>query len=141
MNQNYFYLTLFEYLDKVKPIITDNNSEEELLEFIQQRVQLAEKEFELHRRKGIDVLAAQEIAQEILFEGLMSEEETFLRDLIEKSLSDLNKTMSEGKELNTLIKQLLPLYHVLKTNAEIPYTQIKHELITKIDNLILSNGF
>lgn len=141
MNQNYFYLTLFEYLDRVRPIIIDNNSEEELLEFIQKRVQLAEKEFELHRRKGIDVLAAQEIAQEILFEGLMSEEETFLRDLIEKNLSDLNKTMREGKELNTLIKQLLPLYHELKTNAEIPYTQIKHELITKIHHLILSNGF
>lgn len=141
MNQNYFYLTLFEYLDKVRPIITDNNSEEELLEFIQKRVQLAEKEFELQRRKGIDVLIAQEIAQEILFEGLMSEEEILLRDLIEKSISDLNKTMIGGKELNAFIKQLLPVYHELKTNAEIPFTQIKHELITKIDNLILSNGF
>ncbi|MFY7908391.1 MAG: DUF1896 family protein [Emticicia sp.] len=141
MNQNYFYLTLFEYLDRVRPIIIDNNPEEELLKFIQKRVQLAEKEFELQRRKGIDVLAAQEIAQEILFEDLMSEEEIFLRDLIEKSLSDLNKTMSGGKELNALIKQLLPMYHELKTNAEIPYMQIKHELITQIDNLILSNGF
>lgn len=141
MNQNYFYVTLFEYLDKVRPIITNNNSEEELLEFIQKRVQLTEKEFELHRRKGIDVLAAQEIAQEILFEGLMSEEEILLRDLIEKSISDLNKTMSEGKELNALIKQLLTVYHELKTNAEIPSTQIKYELITKINHLILSNGF
>ena len=141
MNQNYFHIQLSEYLNKNFPIFIEKFSKEELLEFISVRSQLAEKEYEYQRKKGLEIIIAQELAIQVLFENLMSDYEVFIRDFMEKNFSDTFEYMMANKNLNLLIIQILPYYHELLTDTEIPIELKKYELITKIDNLILSNGF
>jgi hypothetical protein len=141
MNQNYFHAQLSKYLDKKIPISFEKFSKEELIGFISARSQLAEKEYEYQRKKGLEIIPAQELAVQVLFENLIPDDEAFIRDFIEKNFSDTFEYMIANKNLNLLIIQILPYYHELLTDTKIPTELKKYELITKIDNLILSNGF
>jgi hypothetical protein len=124
-----------------KPIVIETFTEKDLLEFIQKRSELAEAEFELQRRTGNDIVIAQEMAHKVLFVGLITENERFLRDFVEKYASITFETMVTDNRLNQLIIKLMPFYHELLSDTKIPTELKKYELITKIDNLILSNGF
>lgn len=141
MNHNYFYSLLSDYLANKKPIVIETFTEKDLLEFIQKRSELAEAEFELQRRTGNDIVIAQEMAHKVLFVGLITEDERFLRDFVEKYASITFETMITDNRLNQLIIKLMPFYHELLSDTKIPTELKKYELITKIDNLILSNGF
>jgi hypothetical protein len=141
MNYKYFHSFLSEYLANEKPMVIETFSETELLDFIQKRGELAEAEFEVQRRAGNDIPIAQEMAHKVLFVGLISEDERFLRDFIEKYASISFETMAEDNRLNQLITKLMPFYLELLTDNKIPTELKKYELKTKIDNLILSNGF
>lgn len=141
MNHNYFYSLLSDYLANKKPIVIETFTEKDLLEFIQKRSELAEAEFELQRRTGNDIMIAQEMAHKVLFVGLITEDERFLRDFVEKYASITFETMITDDRLNQLIIKLMPFYHELLSDTKIPTELKKYELITKIDNLILSNGF
>jgi len=141
MNHNYFYSLLSDYLANKKPIVIETFTEKDLLEFIQKRSELAEAEFELQRRTGNDIVIAQEMAHKVLFVGLITENERFLRDFVEKYASITFETMVTDNRLNQLIIKLMPFYHELLSDTKIPTELKKYELITKIDNLILSNGF
>lgn len=141
MNHNYFYSLLSDYLANKKPIVIETFTEKDLLEFIQKRSELAEAEFELQRRTGNDIVIAQEMAHKVLFVGLITEDERFLRDFVEKYASITFETMDSDNRLNQLIIKLMPFYHELLSDTKIQTELKKYELITKIDNLILSNGF
>lgn len=141
MNHNYFCSLLSDYLANRKPIVIETFTEKDLLEFIQKRSELAEAEFELQRRTGNDIVIAQEMAHKVLFVGLITEDERFLRDCVEKYASITFETMITDDRLNQLIIKLMPFYHELLSDTKIPTELKKYELITKIDNLILSNGF
>ncbi len=141
MNHNYFYSLLSDYLANKKPIVIETFTEKDLLEFIRKRSELAEAEFELQRRTGNDIVIAQEMAHKVLFVGLITEDERFLRDFVEKYASITFETMITDDRLNQLIIRLMPFYHELLSDTKIPTELKKYELITKIDNLILSNGF
>ena len=141
MNHNYFYSILSNYLANEKPIVIETFTEKDLLEFIQKRSELAEAEFELQRRTGNDIVIAQEMAHKVLFVGLITENERFLRDFVEKYASITFDTMVTDNRLNQLIIKLMPFYHELLSDTKIPTELKKYELITKIDKLILSNGF
>ena len=141
MNHNYFYSILSDYLANKKTIVIETFTEKDLLEFIQKRSELAEAEFELQRRTGNDIMIAQEMAHKVLFVGLITEDERFLRDFVEKYASITFETMITDDRLNQLIIKLMPFYHELLSDTKIPTELKKYELITKIDNLILSNGF
>jgi len=141
MNHNYFYSLLSHYLANKKPIVIETFTEKDLLEFIQKRSELAEAEFELQRRTGNDIVIAQEMAHKVLFVGLVTEDERFLRDFVEKYATITFETMVTDNKLNQLIIKLMPFYHELLSDTKIPTELKKYELITKIDKLILSNGF
>lgn len=81
------------------------------------------------------------MAHKVLFVGLVTEDERFLRDFVEKYASITFETMVTDNRLNQLIIKLMPFYHELLSDTKIPTELKKYELITKIDNLILSNGF
>lgn len=140
MKINYYSKLLTDFIKQNQPFSLSDISNIDLKEFIEHRTDLAETEFETQRKSGFDIVSAQESAIYVLFDGIITEQESYFKSIIEENFPNIFESLIIENQLNVLIQKVLPIYQNLLENSNIDENKIKYELIAEIENLIQHNG-
>lgn len=140
MKINYFSTVLTNFIKQNQPFSLSKISNDDLKKFIKHRTELAEIEFETQRKSGFNVVSAQESAIYVLIDGIISEQESHIKSIIQENIPNIFEILNIKNQLNDFIQKILPFYLNLLENPNIDENGIKYELIAEIENLIQHNG-